>query len=176
MSAHAIEVEIYPEQEGEEGRAEQEETLAALRDAPGGADAQLVDKTEGEEGILPVVPLIIIAAVLGAVALGKFIENWVCHQRRRGMIIDARGAKLRIVKDADLPGGEVLIFAKDGSSKEVNVCDDKTEISALVSALDAGATADEAADQAKTDGKDGNGEDGDGKDGNGENGDGGDGT
>jgi hypothetical protein len=98
------------------------------------------------------VPLIIIAGVLGAIALGKWIEDLVCHHQRRGMIIDATGEKLKIRKDRDLPGGTIVVIGKDGGSEQINACDEGVELGALVSALKAGASAAEAIDKAKPNG------------------------
>lgn len=153
MSAQLIEFEVYPEAEGDEAREDQVDSAERLRRIEPEPDVRVVNKREGDQGILPVVPIIIIAGVLGAISLGKWIEDLLCHHRRKGMILDATGAKLKIKKDRDLPGGTLIVIGKDGAAQQINACDMGVEFGALVSALNAGHSAPEAVDKAKDAGK-----------------------
>lgn len=65
-------------------------------------------------------PNLLLVVSLGTVAVGNLAQVVTAFTRRRkksGLIIDARGKEINVQPSRELPGGTVLIFAKDGSSK-----------------------------------------------------------
>lgn len=87
---------------------------------------------------------ILLVVLLGTVAIGKLaqvVTAFTCRRKKPGLIIDARGKELNIQPRPELPGGTVLIFAKDGSSKQLEVCKGDIDLDKTIKALLEGATA-----------------------------------
>lgn len=85
-----------------------------------------------------------LVVLLGTVAIGKLaqvVTAFTCRRKKPGLIIDARGKELNIQPRPELPGGTVLIFAKDGSSKTIEVCKGDIDLDKTIQALLEGATA-----------------------------------
>ena len=87
---------------------------------------------------------IMLVVLLGTVAIGKLaqvVTAFTCRHKKPGLIIDVRGKELNIQPRPELPGGTVLIFAKDGSSKTIEVCKGDIDLDKTIKALLEGATA-----------------------------------
>ena len=82
------------------------------------------------KGILPVVAFIV--GMMSLAALVREVSDLVCRRRSHGLIIDAQIEPLKIRKIKDLPGGTVIVIAKDGTSRNYNVCDGKINLATLI--------------------------------------------
>jgi hypothetical protein len=89
-----------------------EQVRAALED---------VGATEVHEipqlGMIGIDDVIMVALALSALVglIAKIIRIWSC-----GVVVDARGEKVLIKKECDLPRGTVLVIAKDGTKSTLH--------------------------------------------------------
>ena len=99
-----------------------------LREADPNAEVNVVES----QGILPIIGWVV--AAIAIVALAREISDLVCRLRKQGVIIDARGGKVRIREQKELPGGTVVVLTAQGS-ENYNVCDGKVDLAALIKAV-----------------------------------------
>jgi hypothetical protein len=87
---------------------EDTEELQQILALSGAHDVERIE----EEGVLPIIGVIIAAALAVSVLANvviKLRQAWKC-----GVIVDARVGIVRTKKDCDLPPGTVLVFTRDG--------------------------------------------------------------
>lgn len=125
-----IRVEWFLDEAGSKG--ELRELAQRLREADPEAQVDVVEPL----GILPVLGWV--AAAIGLVHFAREITELVCRIREDGVIIDARQDPVKVREDPTLPGGTVIVIAKDGESKQHNVCEQPTDLAALMKAAGAG--------------------------------------
>jgi len=109
----------------------------ALCDDPD-SDVRLIEPPDGDarETLEPISSMLIL--LVGTVVIGKLaqvITAYVCRRRRRGLIIDGRGIELDIKPQDDLPGGTVILFAKDGTYESIDVCKGDVDVTTTITAL-----------------------------------------
>lgn len=74
--------------------------------------------TRTEEGILPLLLPIVVAAVIGIPALATLIE-YIRGKHGCQQIIDARKEPIETQNDCNIRNGKIIIFTKDGDKVEV---------------------------------------------------------
>jgi hypothetical protein len=126
MGEQRVLIEWYGDRE--ESIADVEADRDRLQQADASAELEVLEPM----GVLPVVAFIV--GSIAVVALVREISDLVCRIRRHGIIIDARTQALKIRKTVDLPGGTVIVIARDGASTTYNVCDGKVNLADLINA------------------------------------------
>jgi hypothetical protein len=133
-SQERIHIEWYP------GDGESSTEVQADADRLRNADATAEINVVASKGILPI-PVFILAAI-GVVAFAREITDLLCRLRKPGMLVDARGrGALKIKKTSELPGGTLIVIAKDGNPTQYNVCDGKVDLADLLRSAARGASA-----------------------------------
>jgi hypothetical protein len=79
-------------------------------------------------------PLLIIPFAMGAVALARAIIRLWREAKHHGVIIDARGKKLKIKEDPSLPYGTVVVIDGEGQKSTRTDIDDKDELADIIKA------------------------------------------
>jgi hypothetical protein len=100
------------------------ETLAALES--GGAKEVRRLEERGLTGVeIALIAIVSVNALVSVIA--RLSRQW-----RAGVIVDARGSKVRTTRDPGLPGGVVIVVEKDGTKHQLHEPQDKDLTSILV--------------------------------------------
>lgn len=108
---------------------------------------EVIDSSDGGPNELLGPITVMLVVLVGTVAVGKLaqvVTAYTCRREKRGLIIDARGEELDIRPQEHLPGGTVILFAKDGSTKTIDVCEGDVDLDGTIAALLGGASASDA--------------------------------
>lgn len=108
-----------------------DEVLSALKEA-GAEDVEQVQQ-RGLTGIEFVVIGVLVAKALTALVI-RLAPLWKC-----GVLVDARGSRVRTEKNCDLPRGSVLFIGKDGAESTLHE-PSEPELKSLIGRLLSGAS------------------------------------